>query len=165
MASVRRLKAHEWRAYRDVRLRALGDSPNAFGSTIEVEGVKPDEYWAERLSAAATSQWNLPLAADTGDELVGLVWGWIDPLAPETAHVYQMWVAPNSRGQGCGSMLLDALITWAREANAQSVVLRATCGDTPAMRLYTRAGFKPEGEPQPLRPGSTVLAQPMRLVL
>lgn len=165
MTSVRRLEADEWRAYRDVRLRALGDSPDAFGSTLELEGIKPAEYWADRLSAGATSPWNHPLVADTGDELVGLAWGWIDPSVPEIAHAYQMWVAPNSRGRGFGRMLLDAIVTWAREANSRSVVLRATCGDTPAMRLYARAGFKADGEPEPLRAGSTVLAQPMRLVL
>lgn len=165
MPAIRRLRTDEWRAYRDVRLRALGDSPNAFGSTLAVEQTKPDEYWVERLSAGATSQWNLPMVADTGDELVGLAWGWIDPLLPETAHVFQMWVAPQSRGLGCASMLLNALVTWAREASVQAVVLRVTCGDTPATRLYTRAGFKPAGNLEPLRPGSTVLAQPMRLDL
>lgn len=165
MAHVRHLKADEWRAYRDVRLRALGDSPNAFGSTLSVEEIKPDEYWVERLSAGATSRWNLPVVAGTGDELVGLAWGWIDPSVPQTAHVFQMWVAPNSRGLGCGSMLLDALINWARQSNAQHVVLRVTCGNTAANRLYTRAGFEPAGDPEPLRPGSTELAQPMRLIL
>jgi ribosomal protein S18 acetylase RimI-like enzyme len=162
MPSVRRLRADEWRAYRDLRLRALADSPNAFGSTLAVEQTKPDEYWAARLSSAASSPWQLPLVAEAGSDLVGLVWGWIDPSMPETAHVFQMWVDPQTRGMGCGSTLLDALLAWARDAKVSAVVLRVTCGDTPALRLYARAGFTSVGDPQPLRPGSRVLAQPMR---
>ena len=76
-----------------------------------------------------------------------------------------MWVAPESRGSGCGAMLLDAIVAWAREARARSVALGVTRGDTPAWRLYTRAGFEPVGDPVPLRSGSPLLAQPMRLEL
>ena len=70
---VRRLRADDWQAYRNLRLRALADSPDAFGSTWEVEHAKPDEYWAGRLSSAVTSQWQLPLVAEAGTALVGLV--------------------------------------------------------------------------------------------
>jgi len=163
--SVRRLAADAWRAYRDVRLRALGDAPDAFGSTLEAERQRPDAHWAERLAAGAASAWDCPLVAQAGDALVGLVWGTIDPREPATAHVIQMWVAPESRGLGCGAMLLDAVVAWAREAGARRVLLRVTRGDTPAVRLYARAGFVPDGEPEPLRPGSAVLAQLMRLEL
>lgn len=37
--------------------------------------------------------------------------------------------------------------------------LAATVGDTPAYRLYLRQGFVPVGDPEPLREGSTLLAQ------
>ena len=165
MPSVRCLGAHEWRAYRDLRLRALGDSPDAFRSTREADRQRSDAYWAERLSSGAASGWDLPLVAEEGGDLVGLAWGRIDPVAPGTVHLVQMWVAPESRGLGCGSMLLDAVVTWARDAEARSVILSVTCGDKPAKRLYFRAGFRPFGEPEPLRPGSTLLSQRMRLDL
>jgi ribosomal protein S18 acetylase RimI-like enzyme len=165
MFSIRRLRGDEWRAYRSLRLRALDDSPDAFGSTFEVEQAKPDEYWVDRLASAATSQSQLPLVAEAETDFVGLVWGWIDPSQPEVAQVFQMWVAPETRGLGCGSRLLDTVVSWARDARAKSVLLRVTCGDTPARHLYVRAGFKPRGEPEPLRPGSIILAQPMTLAL
>lgn len=62
-------------------------------------------------------------------------------------------------------MLIDAVAAWAREAGARHIALDVTDGDSPAMRLYTRAGFRPSGDPQPLRPGSPLLRQPMRLAL
>lgn len=165
MPAVRRLRPEDWRQYRDLRLRALGDAPDAFGSVLDVERQRPDAEWAERLASGADPRWNLPLVAEDGDALVGLAWGRIHPEKPETAHVFQMWVAPEARGRGCGAMLLDAVVAWAREAKARSVVLSVTCGDTPARRLYTRAGFEPAGGPEALRAGSSLLAQPMRLEL
>lgn len=165
MPFVRRLGSHEWRRYRDLRLRALGDSPDAFGGTLEASRQLSDAAWAERLASAAGSEWSLPLVVEEGDAFVGLAWGGIDPATPETAYVIQMWVAPESRGLGCGAMLLDAIVAWARDVGARSVTLSATCGDTPAMRLYLRAGFRPDGDPEPLRSGSALLAQPMRLDL
>src|SRR5688500_5691758 len=132
MPSVRRFGADEWRAYRDLRLRALADSPNAFGSTLEAEQGRSDADWAARLSAGADSEWSLPLVATDGDEMVGLVWGRIDPLTPETAYVYQMWVAPEARFLGCGGLLIEAVIAWARQARAECVALNVTSGDTPA---------------------------------
>ena len=165
MPSVRRLQAHEWRAYRDLRLRALADSPDAFGSTLESARERPDAEWAERLAEGAASRWELPLVAEEGDALAGMAWGIIDPLAPDTAHVIQMWAAPEFRGLGCGAMLLDAAVRWAREADARRVLLNVTVGGKSARRLYERAGFVPHGEPVPLRRGSSILAQPMRLEL
>jgi len=165
MPIVRRLEAHEWRRYRDLRLRALGESPDAFGTTLEGARQLSDAHWAERLASGAASERSLPLVVEEGDAFVGLAWGGIDPAAPGAAYVIQMWVAPEVRGLGCGAMLLDAIAAWARDAGARSVTLSATCGDTPAMRLYLRAGFQPVGDPEPLRRGSTLLAQPMRLDL
>jgi GNAT superfamily N-acetyltransferase len=163
--SVRAFAPHEWRAYRDLRLRALADSPDAFGSTLAHEQGRPDEEWSARLASGVASETDLPLVAESGGHPVGLAWGRIDPSDPATARLYQMWVAPDSRGLGAGRLLLEAVIDWARSSNARSVALGVACGETPARRLYARAGFEPVGAPEPLRPGSAVLAQPMRLEL
>jgi hypothetical protein len=78
-----------------------------------------------------------------------------------------MWVAPGSGKLGAGRMLLAATIRWARDSHAHELRLGVTCGNTPAMTLYTHAGFEPTGPPGTLRPGSRILAQPMapRVVL
>jgi GNAT superfamily N-acetyltransferase len=66
---------------------------------------------------------------------------------------------------GAGQLLLRTIIEWARAQRVRRVGLSVTCGDTSAYRLYVRSGFEPAGAPAPLRPGSSVLAQPMCLVL
>ena len=46
-----------WQTYRDVRLRALGTNPEAFGSSFEREVAFPDERWVERASNPGTLLW------------------------------------------------------------------------------------------------------------
>lgn len=75
---------------------------------------------------------------------------------PDVVHLYQMWVAPSFRNLGAGQMLLDTIIATA--ANARYLDLGLLCGDSAARRLCSRAGFKPIGEPELLRPGSDLLA-------
>ena len=89
----------------------------------------------------------------------------IDSAEPETAHLYQMWVDPSGRGLGAGRMLLEAVVTWAISSNARYLVLGITCGNTPANRLYSSAGFNPVGAPEPLREGSVLMSQRMMLEL
>lgn len=163
--SIRRFLSHEWRAYRDLRLRALADSPDAFGSTLEVESARPDCEWARRLEAGARSPSDLPLLAQRGEEAVGIAWVRLREGEPDVADLYQVWVAPEHRGFGIGRHLLDVAAAWARACGAHVLALDVTCGDTPAIRLYERAGCRPAGDPQPLRPGSPLRVQPLRLSL
>jgi ribosomal protein S18 acetylase RimI-like enzyme len=162
---VTRFAPSDWRSYRDLRLRALADSPDAFASTLDAERTRPDAEWARRLELAAAGSTDLPLVARVGGPPAGLAWGRLDAHLPGVAHLYQVWVAPEFRGRGVGRMLLDAVIQWARAAGARELVLDVTRGDTPATRLYLRAGFRPAGEPEPLREGSALEVQPMRLTL
>lgn len=160
---IRQFAAEEWQVYRRLRLAALADAPDAFGSTLAAEQDLSDAHWEERLSTGAASTNDLPLIALVGNIPAGLAWGKIDPANPRIAHVYQMWVTPAHRRMGSGAALLGTLIEWARNRGVSELVLSVTCGDNPARRLYGRMRFEPRGEPVPLRSGSTLLAQEMRL--
>lgn len=163
--TVRTIGPDEWPAYRELRLRALLDSPDAFGSSHALESARPDALWAERLAGAATSGRDLPLFAHDGGTLVGLAWCKVDAADPRVADLFQMWVAPEARGRGTGAALLDACIRFSRARRVQRLRLGVTDTDSPAMRLYRRAGFVPDGEPLPLRDGSPLLARLLVLEL
>jgi ribosomal protein S18 acetylase RimI-like enzyme len=165
LPAVRRLAAHEWPLYRALRLQALADSPDAFGSTFAAENALRDEDWAARLARGARSETDLPLVAEVDGVAAGLAWARFADDAADVAHLYQMWVSPAFRGAGAGRRLLDMAIDWARNRGLRTLVLGVTCGDTPAARLYARAGFQPVGPPAPLRPGSALLGQTLRLAL
>jgi len=162
---VRAFRPSEWRAYREIRLRALADSPDAFGSTLAVEESTPAERWESSLARAATSGVDLPLLAEVDRRAAGLAWAKVDASNALVVNLFQMWVAPEFRGKGIGSMLVRAAVGWARSRDADSVRLRVTCGDTPAARLYAREGFHVEGQREPLRPGSPLQSQAMSLRL
>ena len=85
MITVRAFKPEEWPQYRSVRLRALKESPQAFGSTFEDAVNYPDETWKNRLEDLSVES-DLALAAFDGDEAMGLAWGIvIAPSAGTTA--------------------------------------------------------------------------------
>jgi len=159
--SVRRMAPDDWRLYRYLRVRALGDAPDAFGSTLEAALARADADWVHKL--ANPDDLELPLVAEVAGVPVGLVWGTIELSDPYTSHLFQMWVVPAFRGRGVGRMLLDAMVDWARRRGATRVLLAVSRGNNDALRLYAAAGFEPTGEASPLRPGSDQVTQTMRL--
>jgi ribosomal protein S18 acetylase RimI-like enzyme len=164
-SDVRTVQPSEWQAYRRLRLQALAESPDAFGSTFESEASRSDDEWKSRLTRAADGLDDLPLFAISAGHPVGLAWGKVSSEEPSLVHLYQMWVSPEFRGQGVGRALLVAVISWAREKSSSAIELGVTVTNTSAYNLYSGAGFKAHGEPEPLRVGSPLLAQSMRLPL
>lgn len=165
MPTVRKFAPQEWPTYRELRLRSLADSPDAFGRTLAEEGTRPDDEWAERLRSGCESGTDLPLLAEVDSLPVGLAWGrFSNPANRRQASLFQMWVDPRFRRRGVGRTLLDAVIGWARDSGADYLMLGVTC-DTPAMRMYEKRGFTPVGERNVLRQGSPLFGQPMQLRL
>ncbi len=160
---VRSFKKSEWKAYREIRLRALRESPDAFGSTYQESRNYTDDMWISRLKTA-TTETDFPMAATIDARIVGLGRVKIEPPVVDVAHLYQMWVAPEARGKGVGKTLLKAAISWAEDHNAMKMLLDVTCGDRPARRLYDAFGFEPAGDPLPVRENSDLLEQPMELM-
>jgi len=162
--NIRTFFPQEWKSYKELRLRALADSPEAFGSTLAEEEKRSDSAWKSRL-VGGDSSLNFPLVAEADGEMIGLAWGRIEEADPDLAYLYQMWVAPSHRGLGVGELLLKRVIAWAGEKNVIYLELGVTVRESSALRLYTHLGFKSAGEAEPLRPGSVLLCQSMRLKL
>ena len=163
--TVRQFAPDEWDLYRSLRLAALEESPDAFGSTLAHEHARADADWASRLSRGAMSARELPLVAEVNKEPSGLAWVWLEDDHGKVAHLYQMWVEPEKRGQGVGRALLDAAIAWARSIGAEALALDVTTGNSKAARLYEAAGFVATGSEKPLRPGSEIRSRAMQLSL
>lgn len=163
--SIRSIQPDEWPAYREVRLRALQESPDAFGSTYAAEAARNDAMWASRVSAASASGQDKALFAWIGSDICGLAWCKVSNAEPGVADLFQMWVAPDFRGRGVAAALLREIVAYARSAGVATLRLGVTVAESPAMRLYRAFGFEPVGAIEPLREGSTLMAQTMHLDL
>ena len=166
MPSVRRFQPYEWQLYRDLRLAALRDAPDAFGSTLAREESFPEQEWIARLAAGTASPLNHPIVAeDDSGRAVGLGWVRIEPADTSAATLYQVWIHPDARRKQIGVALLASAVRWAQEAGARTMELHVALGPESAIAFYRRAGFVESGACSPLRPGSERLQQPMRLLL
>ena len=143
---IQRLTVEEVARLRSIRLCALRDAPDAFGSTFEEAAVRPLEVWSKQLSGLAT------FVAVVGNSDVGLVRGMPDGKAGDTAWLISMWVAPEARGRGVGAALIDAVVKWARSEEFVKLLLDVGDLNVSAIALYTRKGFEPSGEVGTLPP-------------
>ena len=129
---------------RPLRLRALREDPDSFGSTLEREQDRPDTDWHFWVSDS--------LIAFDGETPVGMA----NLKLGEPAEIFGMWVAPEARGKGVGEALLTALLDRAGEREVRLCVAEPARA---ARRLYERLGFTPNGETGELRPDSAIRTQ------
>jgi len=158
---IRTLSLTDWAIYKSIRLASLADSPDSFGSTYEREALHPDSEWQSRLEPTGRAKNALPLIAEYDGVPVGLSWGLIHEPDSGVAHIYQMWVAPEARGNGIGKLFLDRIAVWATTKNCDSLALTVTTTNDAAVGLYLSSGFVPSGQVEELRAGSALKTQSM----
>ncbi|HTY76977.1 MAG TPA: GNAT family N-acetyltransferase [Candidatus Bathyarchaeia archaeon] len=142
---IRELERREWALFRELRLRALADSPDAFARRYVDEQAQSDAHWIRLTESVTTPDGQVMLVAEDDGRPIGLCFGLFDKERAKTGHVGGMWVAPTGRGRGAGRALLDGAIDWARSRRLDRLELWVTEGNGPAARLYERAGFVDTG--------------------
>ncbi len=139
---IKRATEDDWQLVKAVRLRALREDPDAFGSSLAREEQFRESHWRMRLRTVAT--W---LALDEAGDPRGTISMMQEPGSPvDDRHVIGLWVAPESRRQGIGWSLLDAIKHAAAVDGARTVSLWLVDGNHAAGDLYVRAGFTRTGE-------------------
>jgi len=146
MVLVRETVMADWQALRDIRLEALRDAPDAFGSTYADQVKFTEADWRRRIARGGGFFAFVPEIS--ASEPVGLIGGYTEE--PGVVELVSMFVSPRARGHGVGEALIDAVTGWARERGATSVHLWVTETNKHARRLYERCGFIPTAERQPL---------------
>ena len=149
--SIEVFQEDEWPVLKDLRIRALTDSPDSFGPTLEQALLEPDDTW-QRWTEAADRTGHQAFFASQGDQPVGLVSARMDE--NRIGHIGAMWVDPMARGMGLGKRLMQTACDWLVARNCGLIKLWVTVTNEPAIRLYQRCGFVETGLSKPLRPGS-----------
>jgi ribosomal protein S18 acetylase RimI-like enzyme len=138
---VRRVGVGDVETVRALRLHALLDAPEAFGSTYEREVAFPRSVWAERLSTPG----NATLICEADGDSCGMVTVVRDDKDSQLAWLVGMWIVPTARGTGGADLLVTAALRWAEQDCLTTVRLHITDGNDHAERLYRRHGFNPTG--------------------
>ncbi|MHB8576552.1 MAG: GNAT family N-acetyltransferase [Dehalococcoidia bacterium] len=159
---IRAIRASEGLKLREIRLRALAESPDAFGTTLAQATAQPEAGWHERAVVAAAGERQVMFVAEADGHWAGLAGGFFDEAdAPDDAELISMWVEPEARRSGVAVELIEAVVGWAQAQGAPRVRLWVTLGNVPATRLYERMGFVATGETASVRPDSALREQLM----
>lgn len=162
-SQIRAAGPEEWRRVRDLRLRALADSPEAFGSTLEREREAGEAQWLDWISGWEGAE-NALFVAEEGAAWLGLAVGSHEAGRDHT-HLYAMWVEPASRHRAFGTRLVEAVVEWSRSRGVRTVELGVTETNADARAFYEHLGFEEAGERQPLREDSPLLVIVMQRTL
>jgi GNAT superfamily N-acetyltransferase len=155
---ITRVGEDGWRVWRDVRLAALADAPEAFGSGVDQEETLPEDDWRAMVRTAAIF---VATADGTG---VGVVAGLPRESAGECG-LGAMWVAPSWRGRGVAAALAGAVIAWARSEGCARIGLWVPADGPRARRFYQRQGFRATGQARPFPNDATRIIDEMVLEL
>lgn len=133
--SVFRLEAEDWPTARELRLRALSDSPDAFLGGMSAEGEYDEKHWRGELEL------NVWFLARLDAEPVGLAKLNRSPEENDGMHLEAMWVAPAARLRGVGEVLVSAVESTAAALGAQLLRLWVFAEIQSAHTFYRQLGY------------------------
>ncbi len=142
---VRATTAEDADDYRALRLEALADSPDAYGTTLAEACAYDPERWVTLAASGAT------VLAWRGRRPVGMVTGGVNDAHPGTRWLYGMYVTPEERGGAVGEALVEAILERTRTLGAPALYLQVTGAMGRARAFYARLGFEPTGERTAMR--------------
>ena len=139
---IRRLEPKDVAGYRFIRLEALKNEPENYGSTYEEESemaVLPFETYIQERSPI-----QVMFGAFSGDELIGIT-AYFREVRRKLRHrgrVTQVYIAPDYRGRGLAKKLVKAVVDDAfRQEGLEILTLEVVAGNTAAVRTYESLGF------------------------
>ena len=159
MNRIEKLGPDQWKIYKRVRLEALKDEPDAFGSTYDQESQYIEGDWRRRLEKNDRKTFVAKL-----DSLIpiGLI-----TCAPygDKAGLFGMWVNPDYRGQGFGGQLVDVVIKYARDKKFSAILLDVADNNNLAIALYESKGFISTGIKGTLPPPRDSVVEHQRVLI
>lgn len=141
---IRRLVEEDAEDYLALRLEALQNSPESFGSTYEEE----KDQLADKYKTRFQSQESFTFGAFEDDLLVGIITLVKEPRIKlrHRTSIVAMYVSPSKRGFGLGKALMDEAIRTAKELEGvEQIYLTVVTTNKSAKNLYTSLGFETFG--------------------
>ena len=133
-----------WHLLRDVRLRALDDSPGALWA------YGPEQDWArpEWTHLFHGAKW---LVAESEDGVVGVLRSVPDDERSRSRRLESIWVDPGHRQRGICSSMLRKIIELEAAEDVLYLWLWVIADNDMAIKVYRHLGFeRTEEDPKPL---------------
>lgn len=158
MFEIRILREYDAVSYRLLRLKALHENPEFFGSSAEEEEARTLESFGERLKQDNATTYG----AFNDGMLIGIVTIFKETRI-KTAHIadiFGMYVENGFRGLGIGKALMTHAINEARTSGlTERLRLSVAASNTNAINLYLMLGFEAYGyEPNAIKIGQTYVS-------
>ena len=143
---IRTLQPNEAELFREIRLCALAESPDAFGETFQQAQAQPNSYWQNLTDSVTQPDSHVMFLAEQTKQVVGSAFGLVDREDAKIGHIGGMWVDPAFRANGIGAALVAEILTWAHQQKQSKLELWITQGNQKAIGLYERVGFVDTGK-------------------
>ena len=137
---IKILGVDELNDFRGIRLSALAKAPAMFGSTYDVEIVKPLSFFQSCLSNSTI------FGVYHKDKIIGLA-ALIQESGIKLAHkavLSSVFIEPEFQSQGIATALLRAVIAYS-QAQVEQVLLTAAADNQSAIKLYQKMSFEVYG--------------------
>lgn len=146
--TVRPLAEDEWETYRDVRLRALKESPEAFAASVDKEADYGEDFWRQRLTRSRRL-----IAEEDDGSIVGVVSTsrlQNDESAAHVSELFGLWVTPELRGTGVAWKLVSSGVDQARRDGFDFIVYWVGTDNGRAVAFASSFGFRPTDSRRPM---------------
>lgn len=137
---IKILGVDELNDFRTIRLSALAKAPAMFGSTYDLEIVKPLSFFQSCLSNSTI------FGVYHKDRIIGLA-ALIQESGIKLAHkavLCSVFIEPEFQSQGIATALLRAVIAYSH-AQLEQVLLTVAAANQLAIKLYQKMGFEVYG--------------------
>jgi ribosomal protein S18 acetylase RimI-like enzyme len=150
--TVRSLGEEDWQEFRAIRLAALRDSPDAFVASADAEEGFEEDFWRLRLRRSTRLVAVRDVEADSAGQPVGVVsLGQGKDDEGRVAEIFGLWVAPDARGTGVATKLVEASADRARRDGRTHVSYWVGTDNGRAVAFASGIGFRPTDFRRPMR--------------
>ena len=133
--------------FRQIRLRALKDSPHAFMSSYDSARARPWSSWKEQVEASATGRERITCLCFEGGHAVGIAALYASGQAdPSMGEVIQVWVDPQHRQNGIARHLMLMLTEWAHTHGYSQLYATIHKENAEVLPFYNALGFLLDAE-------------------
>lgn len=142
MIEIKTLSPDQWQLYKTIRCRALAEAPYAYSSTLDDALKRSDEEWQQLTLQYARDPNSTTYFTFEGEVPCGMSACVVDG---SEAEMFAVWVDPDYRRKGIGSLLIEFARAWSELQGARKLKVGVFDDNLAALVFYRLAGFKDLG--------------------